>query len=188
MIVSTTIQFEKFSWPTLPHLMRMSPHRSSLIKMARTPYHLTSSSPRDYYSCSTYAPDLSTRYGICETLDPVAGDSSTIDLSSRSLLGVSAGDWVAGFFLLLLLGIFVGMYLGCLRWFIYERMSRRGWRADTVRRKKWGAIRPMEPVGRRLVNRVRRWSRRLKNRGRKRDVEVERIERTFETFQKSFGI
>lgn len=111
-----------------------------------------------------------------------------MDLSSRSLLGVSAGDWIAGSLLLLLLGMLVGMYLGCLHWSVYERRARMEWKAYTVRRKKGGAVLLVEAMGRRVVNRVRRWARRLRNEERKRVVEMERMEWTFETFQKSFGI
>ena len=156
--------------------------------MARTPYYLTSFSPQDYYSCSTYAPEISTRYGIWGALGPPAVDSSVVDLSSRSLLGVSVGDWIASCFMLFVLGMFIGMYLGFLYWFLDRTRSKRCWNIYTAREKSVSCVLLLEAVFRRLINRVKRWSRWLKNGQRKMNIEMRTIGQILETFQKSFGI
>jgi hypothetical protein len=89
--------------------------------MPRSLYAFTPDTPEHstLYTCSTYRPSLSHKYGICQSLS----EPDTLDLASVSLGPVSVGNMISGFFLL---ACVLGM-LGLLKWAVDERMRRRRW-------------------------------------------------------------
>jgi hypothetical protein len=97
--------------------MKSEQHASST--MTGSLYTFTSFSPSSTYSCSTYRAELSSRYGICQSLH----DPQTLDLASVSLIGISVGNMISGFFL----GLCVLGMLLLLKWAMGKRMRRRRW-------------------------------------------------------------
>lgn len=94
--------------------------------MSRSLYAFTADTPRGIYTCSTYRASLSSKYGICQSLQ---ADEQTLDLASMSVGPVSVGNIVSGIFLL---GCVMGI-LGLLKWAMEERVRRR-----RRRRRAWG--------------------------------------------------
>jgi hypothetical protein len=87
--------------------------------MPRSLYAFTPYTPEHstLYTCSTYRPSLSHKYGICQSLH----DPGTLDLASVTLGPLSVGNMISGVFLL---ACVLGM-LGLLKWAVDKRMRRR---------------------------------------------------------------
>jgi len=91
--------------------------------MSRSLYTFTADSPNKIYTCNTYRPSLSHKYGIYKS----PHDSGTLDLTSVSLGPVSVGNIISVIFLLAgIVGLMVGL-LRLLEWAMEEGLMTRLW-------------------------------------------------------------
>jgi hypothetical protein len=95
----------------------------NLTIMTRSLYAFTADSPHKIYTCHTYRPSLSHKYGICKSLH----DPGTLDLTSVSLGPVSVGNIILVIFLLACIVGLVVVLLRLLEWAMEEGLMARLW-------------------------------------------------------------
>lgn len=108
--------------------------------MSRSLYTFTADSPKSHYTCNTYRPSLSHKYGICKSLH----DPGTLDLTSVSLGPVSMGNMISAIVLLAcMVGLLVGI-LKMLNWALGEwHITRRCALERDAGEGQWWRLRPV---------------------------------------------